>query len=496
MSCDRPEGRLFGCDIDPRAFEFLSETLETHSNSKHFARQDFLKLRPADFAIPLFTVVVGNPPYVSYHSMSDAQRASVNTLIEASGLRLQNKPSLWAYFVIHSLQFLKQGGRCAWLLPSSFVFADYANEVRKLLKQHFSRSLILMLGERIFLSQGTEERTVVVLCEGYQTSGISGTMEMGFASDLDSLDSIIEKWNRRSWQGVDCNTRANLALMEGEPLLSYSELSASNESKLLGDLCKIKIGIVTGANSFFILNREQALSNGIPDEALSFILAKFSNIRGLKVLRKDMEKLYRSGGRCLLVDTRLVDNLGGALGEYLDGYSTEAREINKTFKKRKLWHRPNDGLIPDAFLSYMQASGPSLMLNVARIVCTNTIHRVFFNESVNSSLSKAIAISIMSTFSQLSAEIEGRSYGSGVLKHEPSEAYKIALLIPTVKSEVINNTFRKIHILLRQGLNYKAQAEADNFVLFNYSIRARRHHLSGLGRALIAARSRRQRHPE
>ena len=426
LNCDSPEDQLFGCDIDPKAFDYLSQTLNTNQLSRRFILQDFLKLQPDDFEVQSFTAAIGNPPYVSHHAMSDAQRETLRVAMDTIGIRLKNKPSLWAYFVLHSLRFLKEGGRCAWLLPSSFVFADYAKEIRQLLKQYFSRSLILVLGERIFHSQGTEERTVVLLCEDWHSNKNEGTLEMGFVSNLPSLSSVIGSWQGGSWQGVEFENRPNLALMIGESLLSYTELASSESSKLLGDLCKIRIGIVTGANKFFVIDKEKALSENIPDESLSFVLAKFSDTRGLRLLKSDLKNLKRSGRRCLLIDTSLVDRIDGNLKKYLDKYPKAEIAVNKTFDKRKIWHCPNDGLIPDAFLSYMQANGPSLTLNAAQTTSTNTIHRVFFNKSVDNISKKAIAISILSTFSQLSAEIEGRSYGSGVLKHEPSEAYRTA----------------------------------------------------------------------
>ncbi len=492
LNCNNPEAQLFGCDIDPKAFEHLSRTLNITHISRRFLLNDFLMLQPRDFAVQSFTAAIGNPPYVSHHSMSDDQREAVKASLEAQGIRLPNKPSLWAYFILHSLTFLKEGGRCAWLLPSSFIFADYAKEIRQLVKQYFSRSLVLALGERIFLSQGTDERTIVLLCEDWHSVKNEGTIEMGFASDLSSMSSIIDSWRRGSWQGVEFEVRPNLALMNGESLLSYTELASSKSSKSLGDLCKIKIGIVTGANKFFVINEEKALSENLPDESLSFVLAKFSDAKGLRLLKSDLKNLKRTGRRCLLIDTSLVNQIEGKLKTYLNTYPKAERKTNRTFEKRKIWHRPNDGLVPDAFLSYMQAEGPALKLNTAQTISTNTIHRVFFNQAVDNISKKAIAISILSTFSQLSAEIEGRSYGSGVLKHEPSEAYRIKLLLPSMTDEVVDRTFIKIDSLLRQGMSDKAQTEADNFVLSNYSNPVKQHHLSALGCALREARSRRQ----
>ena len=78
---------------------------------------------------------------------------------------------------------------------------------------------------------------------------------------------------------------------------------------------------------------------------------------------------------------------------------------------------------------------------------------------------RLLTISILSTFSQLSAEIEGRAYGSGVLKHELREAGRIQLVLPRlVSAKEVRKTFRLIDQLLRAGKSATAQKAADRFI--------------------------------
>lgn len=493
LECRRPEYNLFGCDNDPQAFEYLKNGFATAGLDRRFLLKDFLQVQPADFTVDKFDVVIGNPPYVSHHNIAAKQREEIRTTEAFNEIPLKSMPSLWAYFVLHSTKFLKHGGRFAWLLPSSFVNADYASVIRAYLRKHFLRSIVLLLEDRIFLTEGTEERTIILLCEGWSESEIEGSLEVGNVADLKSTEAVIQQWDAKTWQGVSYENRINHALLDGPALLSYSEISGSPHTKLLGDLCSIRIGIVTGANKFFVLDERKAMLESIPEQAISFVLAKFHDARGIQLTPSDLEELKRDGKRCLLVDSSCVNKIGTSLKRYLDSFPEEERLNNKTFKKRKLWHQPNDHLTPDAFFSYMQADGPSIALNIARITSTNTIHRVYFKDSISDKLRKATAISIQSTFSQLSAEIEGRSYGSGVLKHEPSEAYRIGLVLPAVSGRTVGVIFNKIDALLRQGLKSKAQALADDFVFANYSHKAKQHHLAVLSQALKDARSRRRR---
>jgi adenine-specific DNA-methyltransferase len=173
---------------------------------------------------------------------------------------------------------------------------------------------------------------------------------------------------------------------------------------------------------------------------------------------------------------------------------------NGTFKKRALWHRPDDGRIPDAFFPYMYHHGPRLILNEANTTSTNTIHRVYFKPNTRPSgipgntWRKVCAISILSTVSQLSGELQGRCYGAGVLKHEPSEASRIRLVIPqSLDVKKVNAVFQQVDTALRADQDDEARRHADLFVLQALTSREREGIIDTLGHALDEARRRRRR---
>jgi len=140
-------------------------------------------------------------------------------------------------------------------------------------------------------------------------------------------------------------------------------------------------------------------------------------------------------------------------------------KTNATFAKRSLWHCPDDGKLPDGFFPYMNHLGPRIVLNTAAVNSTNTIHRLYFKPSTTSLEKKVAAISMLGTFSQLSSEIEGRTYGSGVLKHEPSEAAEIKVIIPdTGNRAFVEGVFAKVDACLRRGLHNDANRLADEML--------------------------------
>jgi len=83
-------------------------------------------------------------------------------------------------------------------------------------------------------------------------------------------------------------------------------------------------------------------------------------------------------------------------------------------------------------------------------------------------LSKSIAISVVSSFSELSAELVGRSYGGGVLKLEPSEVSKLLIAVPKDGFPNVNCHFDKMNQLLIDGDVQEAVSLADKITLSQY----------------------------
>ena len=125
----------------------------------------------------------------------------------------------------------------------------------------------------------------------------------------------------------------------------------------------------------------------------------------------------------------------------------------------------DDGAPPDAFFPVMQHHGPKLVINESGYNCTNSIHRAYFKTDLSKTEKKMISLSLLSTFSQISAEICGRSYGAGALKHEPREAEKIEILIPELHHRKVGAAFNRVDRMLRDGNFTEARQFVDILLL-------------------------------
>ncbi len=459
IGAPEPWQQIFGCDVALSAFKnSLVPLLASGADDQHFLKADFLTLAPSNFSVSGFDVLIGNPPYVSHHNMFKIQRARASKVGYDEAFRLSGMASLWAYFVFHSLRFLLPKGRMAWLLPGSLLNADYSKPLLHELARRFQRIAVVSLQERLFLGDGASETTEILLCDGFGVEG-SSAVEVVSARDLTECAELLKQWGKTTWSPAKLNGRSVLALTSDASLSSFRRVGAAIEARRLGDLARIAIGIVTGDNRLFVVNDAIARQHHLPMCGLRPILAKASIAQGLKLLKRDFSSAQKRGSRCLLVDARSGCE---PVDRYFDAVPEHTRAENVTFSKRIDWRIPDDRQAPDAFLPYMQHNGPRLVLNNCGVNSTNTIHRVYFRPDVTTHQAKLAAISVLSSFSQISAEIEGRSYGAGVLKHEIREANSIQILLPrAVSPDSINRTLAIIDRLLRQGSFAGATAAAD-----------------------------------
>lgn len=459
----RPAQNLFGCDIDPIAFEHLGERFGSSWPPENFHRLDFLKTELGTFGTSGFDSSIGNPPYIRHSQFSDAQREAVSRWRDANNFSLDKKAGLWVYFLLHALTFLNNGGKLAWVLPGSFITSQYSAAVREFIAARFERVLAVCLGERLFLSEGTEERSVLLLAEGYQQQ-TKKQMHVSHCQDISKIKGIISHWAERPDDFDILGTNANESAVPPEIRSVMQEIAGNNAVTVLGDMARVKIGLVTGNNKFFIKSSSAWQTLNIPRKNLRAVIPRIAWLQGIVLNPSGLQGVIDNDAPCLMLDTSRKP-WGKSLQDFLLTYPEEKLNSTATFKKREDWHYPFDDQTPDAFLAYITHFGPRLVVNRTDVNATNSLYRVFFAKGVTLKSQKLAAISIHTTFSQLWAEAVGRACGAGALKLEPSEVIKIPLIMPDgISGADIQKVFGAMHRHLSNNDNASARKLADDFL--------------------------------
>jgi hypothetical protein len=234
---------------------------------------------------------------------------------------------------------------------------------------------------------------------------------------------------------------------------AYQDLLASGTTARLGAMAAVDIGVVTGANAYFIMSRAAARHLRLPPSAMTPILERPTDAPGLILRRRET--------RVLLDLRRRSQPPSEALTEYLA--KGEADGISERYKcrvRRPWWAVPLPRLKGHAMIPYMSHHGPRLIVNEPGAWGTNLVHAVrFTDEGVDP---RVISAAMLSAGTLLSAEVEGRAYGGGVLKLETKEAER--LLVPVVNdagAAALVDMFRRLDRLVRLGRLAQASAEVD-----------------------------------
>lgn len=458
-----PRQSIYGCDIDSVAFQFLADVFGSPVDLHRFLKQDFLDVQDPIGWPTGFDVVMGNPPYIPFQRIQGEKRREMNRRIVGAG-KLGGRAGLWAYFVAHSISMLKVGGRMAWVLPGAYLHAEYARELRSYLTTHFVKLACFVVHERLFLTEGTDEETVILLADNHSLEQHNAcSVNFREAKTLAELETLIAEWSDTPNSGEASHERPARLSLDVNDRLAFEQLVKLDICRTVGDIAEISIGVVTGANDFFVLGRDQLSTAGLRPSDCDPIIAKFKQVRGLSYTAEDHEFALAAGFK-----GHLVDGLGREENErvfaYIGTFPPERLDTTATFKKRPLWYRTGDAKVPDAFFPVMHHLGPKLALNGMGCNSTNTIHRVYFKDDLDLANRQLLCVSILSSFSQVSAEIVGRRYGSGVLKHEPSEAKTIAVLMPLLSVDAVQNAYDQVDAALRRDDIAGAMAVADALI--------------------------------
>lgn len=358
------------------------------------------------------------------------------------------------------------------MLPSSLLHADYAKRLLKIHQSHFRSVKVLKLAERFFKEEGARETSVILIAENFSLEPIEDShFSVASVDNVIELKQAIESKLQITKLGVE---GYKLEIVNQDIRKTYFELLCSENSKPISYFADIKIGMVTGANKYFIVDRNTVEKFGLPEDVLKPAIGKFSFFSGITHDMKKHKKLQREGYRAYLVcptEEHMQDPDNPVLN-YLSQINQHDRDKNRTFAKRPHWFAPGygiDGVVADCFLSYMIHYGPRMVVNKAKINCTNSIHKVIFRDKTPALVKQAFAMTLLSSYSQFSAEIEGRVYSSGVLKIEPSAGKNIKVLFTTDCVEDLVAIKVEVEKEL-QSENYNRATELVDSVLIKHNL--------------------------
>ncbi len=428
----RPTDRL----IDPSCGDGRFLTLHQNSTGveqdrdalpKAISAAPWATIHEADFfawageTAERFDCAAGNPPFIRYQRWRGEVRQRALAICARLGVGFSSLTSSWAPFLVVAASLLKRGGRMAFVVPAEIGHATYAGPLLEYLARNFAAVQLIAVREKIFT--GLSEDCWLLYAYGFGgcTDHVRITQRRHFShsrkAPSDYERASLEEW--RSWR-----SRLRPFLLPHAIRLLYRELADSSETVRLGEVARVSIGYVTGANDFFHLRPSEAATVGIPQEFLHPSVRNAGVLPQVAVTHATVRAWLNRDQPVLLLKIRGGQSLPSAVLRYLE--TPKAVDAQGAYKcrTRTPWYVVPDVRVPDAFLSCMSGNGAALVANHAKCVCTNSVHAVRLKNGTSvERLQRAWATPL----ARLSCELEGHPLGGGLLKLEPREAANLVL---------------------------------------------------------------------
>lgn len=407
---------------------------------------DFFEVAPSD--LPRATAVIGNPPFIRFHRFTGRSRELGLERARAEDVELSQLASSWAHFVVHACAFMEpEAGRLGLVLPAEILHADYAEPIRQFLVRRFSSVTILAFDQRAFHPALVD--AVLLLADQAGPGGL----HIWRLTDQNQLSQDV-LLGRRPWPA---DARRWSAGIHPAHAKLYGVLAEDPNFCRLGTVASVDIGVVTGANAFFILNEARRAELELDQEALSPIVQRGRDLGGLAVMESETQWL-------LDLRERQGDARRPAVAAYLkQGVKAGVPNGYKCSGRSPWWAVPLPKHRPDLLLSYMHYGSPRLIANPQRHRSTNLVHGVRLLDGAPDA--RALAAASLSAATAYSAEVEGRVYGGGVLKLETREAER--LFVPALtkaKEKELLAEFAELDALVRADRRAAASQRVDEIL--------------------------------
>lgn len=377
-----------------------------------------------------FDAVVGNPPFIRYQYLPSEQQFLAEKIFGQLKLPFTKHTNAWVPFVLASIRLLRPGGRLAMVIPSEIFHIPHAQSLRRYLAEQCSKILILD-PEQIWFDD-TLQGTVLLMAEKKRgVSEKSHGVAIVPVKSRDALANNPEDYFQTAayTNGVTIEGKWMPVFLSLRERALLAELKAHGQVKRFVDIASVDVGIVTGANKFFLVPDATVTKFGLQRWAHP-MFGRSEHVKGLVYSDADHESNKETGlpANFLWFKEEQIENLPKNVRSYLEIGLRESLHTRFKCRTRRTWYKvPSVYSAPIAMLKRAHHY-PRLVLNSADAYTTDTAYRI----RPLGIKPAALVLGFVNSLTCLTAEMEGRHYGGGVLELVPSEIER--LLVPVIKA--------------------------------------------------------------
>ncbi len=403
-----PNIALIAVDVDPTATLLTRAVLSVlRARRAHVIQADYTSM-----TLPIFkdrTAFIGNPPYVRHHDLTPEAKRRVTEIGRRLGQSVSGLSGLHAHFYVATMTMAQAGDVGCFVTSAEWLDTGYGSAVRALLVNGLGGQSLHLLDPAVAAFDDAQT-TAVIAC--FQVGASQELLRVRKVKALSELQNLA--------LGLPIH-RATLAAHERWSKLLESAIEDRPESGTvsLGSIARVHRGLVTGANSYFLMTRARSRQLGLEGWCHPAITDAREILDAGGVVRDTPERLV------LLdipkdVDRKAYPDLDRYLrwGESNFGGQTPISERYVTTHRRPWWWLGGQDP-PPIIASYMARRPPAFALNIDGLALVNIGHGIYPKQPM-STLELARLCNLLNGSSN-SFVGAGRTYQGGLEKFEPRE---------------------------------------------------------------------------
>jgi adenine-specific DNA methylase len=380
-----------------------------------------------------FDAIVGNPPFIRYQYMTEELQYLSETIFKEIKLPFTKHTNAWVPFVLSSIKLLRPGGRIAMVLPSELLHIPHSQSLRRFISEQCSQVLILD-PEEIWFSETLQGTVLLLAQKKMMPSEKSRGVAVVSIQDRHALNAPAESFfhSAKYVNGSTIDGKWMTVLLSQSERSLLTSLKQLDNVKMFSDVASVDVGIVTGANKFFLVTDEVVKDYSL-EAWVHPMFGRSEYVHGLVYTNKDHVNNIKQGLPCNFLWFPEFDevDMPDGVRRYLETGVKQSLHTRYKCRVTKIWYCvPSVYVSPVAMLKRAH-NYPRLILNKAKAYTTDTAYRVKPKE-VNA---KALVLGFVNSLTCLSTELEGRHYGGGVLELVPSEIERLPIPIVNVSDD-------------------------------------------------------------